>query len=172
MKEKFAKLVRDDTPMVRWGAAQAMALISKSMDKQTIAEFLLPLLKELLQDKNDSVKVHAVQSSVTVAELLDDAEIIHKNIVPSLKTAFQNKQSWRLRFAVAENASRIGLKLTKSMVDSSILPFYVTLLGDSEPEVRSEAVSKLSELASNCTTSLIVQTALPRLKLQLTTESS
>lgn len=91
VKEKFAKLVRDDTPMVRWGAAQAMALISKAMDKQTIAEFLLPLLKELLQDKNDSVKVHAVQSSVTVAELLDDAEIIHKNIVPSLKTAFQNK---------------------------------------------------------------------------------
>lgn len=58
------------------------------------------------------------------------------------------------------------------MVDKSILPMYVTLLGDSEPEVRSESVSKLSELASNCSTSLIVQTVLPRLKLQLTTESS
>jgi len=53
--------------MVRWGAAQAMAVICHAMDKATIASFLLPLLKELLQDKNDSVKVHAVQSSVTVA---------------------------------------------------------------------------------------------------------
>lgn len=117
VKEKFSKLVKDDTPMVRWGAAQAMSVICKSMTKQTIAEFLLPLLKELLQDKNDSVKVHAVQSSVVVAELLNDAEIIHKNIVPPLKTAYMNKQSWRLRFAVAENASKIGLKLTKAMVD-------------------------------------------------------
>ena len=48
----------------------------------------------------------------------------------------------------------------------------MTLLGDSEPEVRSESVNKLSDLAANCTTSLIVQTMLPRLKLQLTTESS
>ena len=48
----------------------------------------------------------------------------------------------------------------------------MTLLGDSEPEVRSESVNKLSDLAQNCSTSLLVQTVLPRLKLQLTTESS
>ena len=108
VKTKFTKLVKDDTPMVRWGAAQAMAVISHAMDKETISNFLLPLLKELLQDKNDSVKVHAVQSSVTIAQLIDDPDIIHQSIVPSLKTAFQNKQSWRLRFAVAENAAKIG----------------------------------------------------------------
>ena len=49
---------------------------------------------------------------------------------------------------------------------------YVTLLGDSEPEVRSESVNKLADLAANCTTQLIVQTLLPKLKLQLATESS
>ena len=57
---------------------------------------------------------------------------------------------------MAENAAKIGQKLRKEQVDQSILPFYVTLLGDSEPEVRSESVNKLSELAVNCTTSLIV----------------
>ena len=164
--------MNDDTPMVRWGAAQAMAVISHSLDVGTIASYLLPLLKQLLSDKNDSVKVHAVQSSVTVAELLNDPDIIATSIVPSLKQAFQNKQSWRLRFAVAENAAKIGQKLKKQQVDTSILPFYVTLLGDSEPEVRSESVDKLSQLAKNCSTNLLVQTVLPRLKLQLTTESS
>ena len=48
----------------------------------------------------------------------------------------------------------------------------MTLLGDSEPEVRSESVNKLSDLAKNCSKQLLVQTVLPRLKLQLTTESS
>ena len=167
MRQKFAKLVKDDTPMVRWGAAQAMAVICHALDQEMITEFLLPLLKELLQDKNDSVKVHAVQSSVVVCELIADADVIHQSIVPSLKQAFQNKQSWRLRFAVAENAAKIGQRLWKAHVDTSILPFYVTLLGDSEPEVRSESVNKLADLAVNCTTSLIVQTLLPKLKLQL-----
>ena len=66
---------------------------------------------------------------------------------------------------MAENAAKIGQRLNKQQVDASILPFYVTLLGDSEPEVRSESVDKLSELAKNCSTNLIVHTVLPRLKL-------
>ena len=32
VRQKFSKLVRDDTPMVRWGAAQAMAVISHALD--------------------------------------------------------------------------------------------------------------------------------------------
>ena len=60
VKVKFQKLTQDDTPMVRWGSAQAMAVISHAMDQQTIKDFLLPLLKALLTDKNDSVKVHSV----------------------------------------------------------------------------------------------------------------
>ena len=67
--------------------------------------------------------------------------------MPALKSAYQNKQSWRLRFAVAESAAKIAGRLRKEQVDSSILNFYVTLLGDSEPEVRSEAVDKLPTLA-------------------------
>lgn len=88
VRKKFAKLSKDDTPMVRWGSAQAMATLSLYLEKQLIADYLLPLLKELLADKNDSVKVHAVQSSVTVARLLGDSALIVENIIPSFKTAF------------------------------------------------------------------------------------
>ena len=57
---------------------------------------------------------------------------------------------------MAENAARIGHKLRREQVDASILPFYVTLLGDSEPEVRSESANRLTELAVNCSTNLLV----------------
>jgi len=49
---------------------------------------------------------------------------------------------------------------------------YVTLLGDSEPEVRSEAAAKLPLLSQNCSSNLILTKILRDLKLQLTTESS
>ena len=68
-------------------------------------------------------------------------------MIPPLKQAYMNKQSWRLRFAVAENAATIGQEVEKATVDQYILPIYVTLLVDSEPEVRSEAVNRLVELA-------------------------
>ena len=58
--------------MVRWGAAQALAVLCHHLDELELTEYLLPLLRELLQDKNDSVKVHAVQSAVEVVKLITD----------------------------------------------------------------------------------------------------
>ena len=71
-RKKYAKLAKDDTPMVRWGLAQSMQVIAKQMEPGLVYEYLLPILKILMIDKNDSVKVHAVSSAVTVASLLQD----------------------------------------------------------------------------------------------------
>jgi hypothetical protein len=60
------------------------------------------VVKSLLEDQNDSVKIHAVQSSVDVAKVVDDSLMIRENILPSFKSASENRSSWRLRFSVAE----------------------------------------------------------------------
>jgi len=158
--------------MVRWGAAQAVSSLCQHVTRESVHDFILPLLRELLNDKNDSVKVHAVGSSVNVVKYITDVSKISEQIVPALKQAYQNKTSWRLRFAVAESAASIGSSLSKSNVDSSILPIYTTLLGDAEPEVRSEAAARLPALAKNCSPNLIVTKIIPSLKLQLATESN
>lgn len=66
---------------------------------------------------------------------------------------------------MAESAAQIGSVLPKTNVDQSIMPIYITLLGDSEPEVRSEAAARLPLLAKNCSANLIVSKILPSLKL-------
>jgi hypothetical protein len=66
------------------------------------------LLKDLLNDKNDSVKVHAVGSSVNVVKHVKEIIKIQEHILPALKQAYQNKTSWRLRFSVAESGAQIG----------------------------------------------------------------
>lgn len=69
--EKFKKLAKDDTPMVRRGAAQSVAILSEGMDPTRLRLYLTPLLKSLLTDDNDSVKIMAVYSALPlVAKLL------------------------------------------------------------------------------------------------------
>lgn len=55
--------------------------------------------------------------------------------------------------------------MKREQVDQYIIPVYTTLMNDNEPEVRSEAVDKLAELAESCTTAMIVSKVLPGLKL-------
>jgi hypothetical protein len=74
--------------MVRWGAAQAMATLCNHLDSTTLTDYLLPLLKELLVDKNDSVKVHAVTCSVSVVKLIKEYSKIQELILPALKQAY------------------------------------------------------------------------------------
>lgn len=107
-RHKFAKLVKDDTPMVRRGAAQSISIFADSLEKEYAQDYLLPLLKSLLQDDNDSVKIHAVYSSVTVARLLENPQITHDEIIPAYKIAVENKNSWRLRFSIAEMAATLA----------------------------------------------------------------
>jgi hypothetical protein len=51
--------------------------------------------------------------------------------------------------------------MAQNAVNTEIVPMYVSLLGDAEAEVRSEAASKLVELAGHCSANMIVQRILP-----------
>lgn len=75
-RKKFSKLSKDDTPMVRRGAAQSIATIAKHVEQPIAKEFLLPIIKALLEDPNDSVKINAVASSVEVAKSVNDSLLI------------------------------------------------------------------------------------------------
>lgn len=59
-RKKYSKLVKDDTPMVRWGLAQSIPVLAVQLEPPLVYEYLVPILKLLMVDKNDSVKVHAV----------------------------------------------------------------------------------------------------------------
>lgn len=77
--------------MVRWGVAQSMSVLANQLEPALVYEYLLPILKLLMVDKNDSVRVHAVSAAVTVASLLADPQTISTDIVPQLKMAYTNK---------------------------------------------------------------------------------
>ena len=90
--------------------------------------------------------------------------MVREEIVPPFKVAVENKMaSWRLRFSVAEVAAQMSEYLDRDIVDTDIVPLYENLIGDKEPEVKSEAVAKLHELAKNATPSRLIERLIPAL---------
>jgi serine/threonine-protein phosphatase 2A regulatory subunit A len=171
-RRKIKKLSEDDTPMVRRGAAQSLSLISEHLEAELGETFLLPIIKALLEDQNDSVKINAVMSSVSAAKLVKNGSLLRDSIFPAFRNCCENRFSWRLRFAVAEQAAFLASYVDRETVDREILNFYELLLRDGEPEVRSEAVSKLPEVAKNCSVFELVENILPILKEQMANDQS
>ena len=52
--------------MVRRGAAQSISILTESIEEEHAKTYLVPLLRSLLQDDNDSVKIMAVYSTISV----------------------------------------------------------------------------------------------------------
>ena len=65
--------------------------------------------------------------------------------------------SWRLRFSVAEVAAKMSEFLDKDLIDNEIVILYENLISDKEPEVKSEAISKLEYLSKNASPSRLTE---------------
>ena len=85
-----------------------MSILAEFIEEELSKDYTVPLLKALLQDDNDSVKIMAVYSALPIVRRLlrGQQQLIKEQVVPPLKQAAENKMiTWRLRFSVAEVAA-------------------------------------------------------------------
>ena len=54
--------------------------------------------------------------------------------------------------------------MSKTAVDDEIVGFYELLLRDGEPEVRSEAISKIPQVSKYCSSDVLLDKILPIIK--------
>jgi serine/threonine-protein phosphatase 2A regulatory subunit A len=112
-------------------------------------DIVLKSYKSLLKDQQDAVKIEALKNSCILAQILKDNNEMQKledDIVLSIKSASEEKKSWRLRFSVAEILAEFTHIIGKDLADKHIKEIIERLLGDSEPEVRSEIIIKVTEI--------------------------
>ncbi|CAD7934572.1 unnamed protein product [Amoebophrya sp. A25] len=147
----YCRLVKDDTPMVRRAAANALPQIAEAIQftsneplrarrKQTVGE----LLGLLAEDNQDSVRVLSIGNLLAVHQSLSSSS----EFEPSLLLKCVQDQSWRVRYMAAENCAEVCAALGKERFQTQFLKqVYVPLLGDQEPDVKALAVRKLPEVA-------------------------
>lgn len=107
LRQHFAQLVHDDTPMVRRQAATNLAKFVRSMPATIIIEEMIPLFQHLASDDQDSVRLLTVEILIAIAEVVPrEQQSSHGVLLTALRSLFEDK-SWRVRYMVADKFEKV-----------------------------------------------------------------
>ncbi|EGB11876.1 hypothetical protein AURANDRAFT_20037 [Aureococcus anophagefferens] len=150
----FARLCRDDTPMVRRVAAGqlgAIALAGGSSDGEPLGS-LVSLFEALARDDQDSVRLQTVGNCAALFRALEPARV-RGTVLPVL-LATATDRSWRVRWSAAAAFAELAAAVDDDVggddgahCAEALRATFVGLLNDVEPEVRCAAAGALSGVA-------------------------
>ena len=107
LRQGFAQLVHDDTPMVRRQAAINLAKFLRVMPPNVVIDEMIPLFQHLASDDQDSVRLLTVEILVAIAETVPkEQQSSHGVLLTALRSLFEDK-SWRVRYMVAEKFEKV-----------------------------------------------------------------
>ncbi len=156
----FSALCRDDTPMVRRAAAQALCDFAAVVEHEVVVDHLVPLFAGLSEDAQDSVKLLAVANCIAIAQRIASAESKNQTVLPVvLRLATDN--SYRVRWSVASRMADLGQVFGAEVTSASLLPCLQKLLQDPEPETRSIAAGSMEGFSALIPVEAIVSDLLP-----------
>jgi serine/threonine-protein phosphatase 2A regulatory subunit A len=127
--------------MVRRAAASSLGKVAAVASPEEAKTAFLPLFTSLMTDEQDSVRLLAVEACIAFASLLP-AEDAVSMIVPSLQSASRDK-SWRVRYVVGDKYHDIEAAFAPDVIKLEVIPLLNRLLGDTEAEVRTQAVFRI-----------------------------
>ncbi|KAH3760513.1 phosphoprotein phosphatase A [Pelomyxa schiedti] len=162
----FFQLCRDDTPIVRRACISAIGPLSKHLDPTIIKTELLPKFQILAADDQDSVRLLSVDSATMICRKLPPSDM--NIIIPTLLACCRDK-SWRVRYMAADRIIEICESVGPAVTQNEIITAYVTLIKDSEAEVRTASVSRLADFASRIPQPLVVSKIVPCIRDQVLT---
>lgn len=143
LRQSFAQLVHDDTPMVRRQAANNLAKFVKSMPASIVIEDVIPLFQHLASDDQDSVRLLTVEVLIAIAEAVPkEQQSSHGVLLNALRNLFEDK-SWRVRYMVADRFEKIAKAVDDEVIARDLVPAFVKLLKDNEAEVRSAIAGQI-----------------------------
>ncbi|WVQ77026.1 hypothetical protein IAR50_006705 [Cryptococcus sp. DSM 104548] len=174
MRQLFAGLCSDDTPMVRRAAAKALGPFSKAAgtipdQHALIVSDLVPVYRKLSTDDQDSVRLLTIPDLIALASTLTaDETKIH--LLQSMRDSITDK-SWRVRYMVANEFVGLAESAGESIIREELVGAFVGLLKDNEAEVRTAAASQIPGFAKLVDREVILARILPCVR-DLATDSS
>ena len=104
---------------------------------------LFKVFGQFFKDEQDSVKMQGIDSCVIFCKYLPAAKV-NAYLLPYIKKYSEDK-SWRIRYLVADRIMDLSQGLGLEQAREHLLPSFCSFLQDSESEVRTAAVGRLSD---------------------------
>eukprot|EP00730_Choanoeca_flexa_P016955 TRINITY_DN8102_c0_g1_i4.p1 TRINITY_DN8102_c0_g1~~TRINITY_DN8102_c0_g1_i4.p1 ORF type:complete len:617 (+),score=154.63 TRINITY_DN8102_c0_g1_i4:186-2036(+) len=141
--QAYEQLCRDSTPMVRRAAASNLKDMMKCCSAKVVSERLKPLFILFMEDEQDSVRLLGTGLLPELARSLPASQ--HATVIAQHVDVSVNDASWRVRYMLADVIVELQQALASELSDMKLLPAFVQLLQDTEPEVRTCAATKVHD---------------------------
>jgi len=162
LRELFAKLTEDETPMVRRAAASATKSFVPVISKDHVKKEIVPIFQKLAKDDQDSVRLLVVETCVAMAKMFDAEEKVAL-VLPTVRACSVDK-SWRVRYMMAEHFVELCDAMGAEITTSELVPAFVRLLKDTEAEVRTAAAFKVTGVCKKLAPETSIKHILPCVK--------
>lgn len=132
-------------PIVRSAIAQSLFSVILRCELPATRADLLEKLLALVHDPSETVQTSTVSSFARLADVAASNDTVFNQLICTVQQAACSSR-WRLRAAVAHQASHLSTSLTEKQF-VSLRSLLVTLIVDSVASVRSAALSSLGIVA-------------------------
>eukprot|EP01006_Ploeotia_vitrea_P037698 TRINITY_DN66159_c8_g1_i1.p1 TRINITY_DN66159_c8_g1~~TRINITY_DN66159_c8_g1_i1.p1 ORF type:complete len:635 (-),score=403.33 TRINITY_DN66159_c8_g1_i1:1975-3879(-) len=146
LREVFAGVCADSTPMVRKAAYEAVGALALNMHNDHIEAHLLPLVKRISQDDMDSVRFFTVRAVLQIAKKLPPKD--HTTVLVPLLEGLHDDESWRVRQELTKNIVELCEVMGRDVAATKLMPLYGKLLKDVEPQVRIQAAKLVTKVSN------------------------
>ncbi|KAJ3432388.1 protein phosphatase 2 (formerly 2a) regulatory subunit a beta isoform-related [Anaeramoeba flamelloides] len=146
LRKFWSAFCRDSDVIVRKSASKVFKKMLPLLEPDLVKNFAIPLFIDLSNDSQDSIRILAASNSLSFSQNLNEIDIIH-DIVPVIQTLSTDK-SWRVRYTISEIICDFSKPIKPKVIETKILPLFLKLLRDTEPEVRTIICGKISDFCA------------------------
>lgn len=146
LRGMFQKLASDEMPMVRSAASANLGDFCLALDDESITSTGVPLFDSLSGDPQQAVREWAVDCTRKLSGRLSQADAAAKFANPI--ACFALDRCVKLRVDAATHMATLCKNLGHPATNDTLAPALITLLRDSDMEVRSAACTSLPDVVA------------------------
>lgn len=162
----YRALCQDEAPMVRRAAATNLPKVVSALPAAKFEGSIYSMFHSQVSDDQDSVRLLSVDVLIAIAEVLKTQEITDYNseLITLSHSLFTDK-SWRVRYMAANRFEKLAISLDSLEAREKFAPAFVSLMKDSEAEVRTAISKQIPGFSALLSKEAILQNVIPNVEI-------
>jgi serine/threonine-protein phosphatase 2A regulatory subunit A len=128
--------------MIRRAVAVGLGKLCVKMKSDSFVQDMMPILKNLSADDQDSVRVLCIDSIVEISKVFSK-ELNKANIITLLILMVRDR-AWKVRIKMSNSFAKLAEAMGTELTDNSLMGIFCSLLNDPEGEVRTAATQNFT----------------------------